>query len=78
LSDYFGIHHRTTPFVEHGVEACTLHHSCTLHTFAIDPLQLRETHMQLREIHIAPGEDVANASDQKGTGNVEEGTWFLF
>jgi len=49
-----------------------------LHTFAIDPLQLRETHMQLREIHIAPGEDVANASDQKGTGNVEEGTWFLF
>jgi hypothetical protein len=33
--------------------------------------------MQLREIHIAPGEDVANANDQKGIGNVEECTWFL-
>jgi hypothetical protein len=53
-------------------------HPYTLHTFAIDPLQLRESHMQLREIHIALGEDVANASDQKRIGKLEERTWFLF
>jgi hypothetical protein len=53
-------------------------HLYTLHTFAIDPLQLRESHMQLREIHIALGEGVADASDQKRIGKVEERTWFLF
>lgn len=55
----------------------TVSQYCTLHTFKIESPQLRETHMQLREIHIAPGEEVVNASDQKET-NVEQCTWFLF